>query len=349
MEQTLRMATNTIDRDSPIPVYFQIALDLQQRISNREWQANNQLPSEPELASQYQVSRMTVRQAIAELVKDGILVRRRGNGTFVNRVYLDITINQKKDAATRIRTTQNKFKLRQKVWAELRQVARPDSRFHWNFEEFVPDFEGSEQCASAIRNMACYQNSRVIFIAPDNSLTLLRQCSIEDRKTLIVATHGIVRGFMVIEPGQVPPGNEQLAATLDGMEYFARPISLEEIKALAAIDLLVTGVSLVTKHGVRWGKGHGYFDLEWAMFRELGLVDEDTPVIAVGHDCQMVSTDVEPAVFDTLADIIVTPTQVIEVVRSHRKPEHILWDYLSPELYEQVPTLQTLFERIHPE
>jgi len=339
------MILNPIDRDSPIPVYFQITLDLEQRISGGEWRADNRLPSEPDLATQYNVSRMTIRQAINELVKDGILIRRRGNGTFVNRVYLDITVNQKEDALSRLSSKTEKFGMRQKVWAELRKVARPDSRFHWNFEEFVPDFAGSEQCASAIRDMDCYRQSRSIFIAPDNSLTLVRQFALEDNKELILATYGIARGFKLIGPGQVPAGSEALAATLDGMEYFGRPLSLPDIESLADIDLMVTGVSLVTEQGVRWGKGHGYFDLEWAMFRELAVVREDTPVIAVGHDCQVVSTQLQPSMFDTLVDTIVTPTRTIEVARNHPKPGGILWDYLSPELYEHVPPLQQLFEQ----
>lgn len=339
------MILTPIDRESPIPVYFQISLDLQQRISGGEWRADNRLPSEPDLAGQYHVSRMTIRQAINELVKDGLLIRRRGNGTFVNRVYLDVPVNQKEDGLSRLNSKTEKFGLRQQVWAELRQVARPDSRFHWNFEEFVPDFAGSEQCAAAIRAMDCYRQSRSIFIAPDNSLALLRQYALQDQKELVLATHGIARGFKLIGPGEVPAGSETLAATLDGMEYFGRPLGLPEIESLAGIGLLVTGVSLVTEQGVRWGKGHGYFDLEWAMFRELGVVGEDTPVIAVGHDCQVVATELQPSMFDTLVDIIVTPTRTIEVARDHPKPGGILWDYLSPELYEHVPPLQQLFEQ----
>lgn len=337
------MINNVVDRDSPIPAYFQIAIDLRRRISGGEWRADDQLPSEPELAIQYDVSRMTMRQAVAELVKEGILVRRRGNGTFVSRVFLDITVNQMEEAMTEPGTEVDKIGLRRQVWAKLRQVARPDSRFHWNFEEFVPDFEGSDRCASAIREMAWYQNGTLIFIAPDNSLARLRQFAIEDRKQLIVATYGIARGFMLLGPGQVAPGNERLAATLDGLEQFAHPISLNEIKALGSFDLLVTGVSLVTETGVRWGKGHGYFDLEWAMFREVGLVHEETPVIAVSHDCQVVSTDLKPSTFDTIADAIVTPARVINTKRIHPKPPGILWDYLAPDLREQIPPLQQLF------
>ena len=42
--------------------------------------------------------------------------------------------------------------------------------------------------------------------------------------------------------------------------------------------------SAVSLDGVRFGKGHGFFDLEWGMFTELGIVDDSTPVAAVVHE-----------------------------------------------------------------
>ena len=74
-----------INRDSPVPAYYQIALDLQERIRRHEWTTGEQIPPEEELARRYGVSRITMRQAMAELVKDGILVRQRGSGTFVSQ------------------------------------------------------------------------------------------------------------------------------------------------------------------------------------------------------------------------------------------------------------------------
>lgn len=72
-----------IDRNSPIPAYYQIARDLRNRIIRHEWTTNERMPSEVELSERYGVSRITLRQAMAELEKDGLLVRMRGRGTFV--------------------------------------------------------------------------------------------------------------------------------------------------------------------------------------------------------------------------------------------------------------------------
>lgn len=74
-----------IDRGSPIPAYHQIALDIRSRISKQEWEVSQRIPPEIKLAKEYGVSRVTVRQALAELVKDGILERLQGSGTFVSQ------------------------------------------------------------------------------------------------------------------------------------------------------------------------------------------------------------------------------------------------------------------------
>lgn len=334
------MVQYRVDRDSPVPVYYQIAFALRERIAHGEWRRGNQIPSEPELAQAFGVSRMTIRQALVHLEQDDVIVRRRGSGTFVNRSFLDIT-NEPADRPTP--APSRKDELRLQVWAELRQVARPDARLHWDFTEFVPDFEGSELCARAIHSHSLYQDASTLFVAPDNSLTKVRAQAMADGKRLLVATHTIARGFYHVDPGIVPEVHIPLAATLDGLEKYAKILDIEGVRRLGAIDLLVTGISLVTEQGVRWGKGHGYFDLEWAMFRELGVTEKDTPVIAVGHDCQIVSAELEPSPVDTIADLIVTPTRVVDVEQVYEKPEGILWESVSPELMRQVPALYDLY------
>jgi GntR family transcriptional regulator len=75
--------TQVVDRASPLPVYFQIAIDVRRRIADGEWPTGHRIAPELTLAREYDVSRVTVRQAIAELVKDDLLERRRGSGTYV--------------------------------------------------------------------------------------------------------------------------------------------------------------------------------------------------------------------------------------------------------------------------
>lgn len=75
--------TESLKRESPSPLYFQLSEVLKRRIESGELTVGQQLPAEVELAAQYQISRMTVRQALALLISDGNLVARHGSGTFV--------------------------------------------------------------------------------------------------------------------------------------------------------------------------------------------------------------------------------------------------------------------------
>ena len=72
-----------VDRNSPIPLYFQVATRLQQQIENGDIPVGTRLENEIELADRLGVSRPTMRRAISYLVERGMLVRKRGVGTTI--------------------------------------------------------------------------------------------------------------------------------------------------------------------------------------------------------------------------------------------------------------------------
>lgn len=72
-----------ISRDSQIPLYHQIANDLRERIVSGAWAAGRRLPSEAELTQLYGASRITIRQALANLADEGLVSREPGRGSFV--------------------------------------------------------------------------------------------------------------------------------------------------------------------------------------------------------------------------------------------------------------------------
>lgn len=57
---------------------------LKRRLSEGAWAAGDRLPSEPTLAEELGVSRVTIRAALAQLENDGVVTRRHGSGTYVN-------------------------------------------------------------------------------------------------------------------------------------------------------------------------------------------------------------------------------------------------------------------------
>ena len=70
-----------IDRSGPLPLYFQIVEYLREQILSLT--PDTRIPSEHELAAFFKVSRGTVKQAVTELVREGLLYRVQGKGTFV--------------------------------------------------------------------------------------------------------------------------------------------------------------------------------------------------------------------------------------------------------------------------
>ena len=71
-----------LDR-GPTPLYHQLKDILKSKILSQELKENERLPSEAALCEQYNVSRVTVRQALSDLMKSGLIYRDRGKGTFV--------------------------------------------------------------------------------------------------------------------------------------------------------------------------------------------------------------------------------------------------------------------------
>lgn len=73
-----------IDRNSPVPLYYQLKQQME-KIEKGEWKPGDSVPTEQELQQSYNLSRTTVRQALAEMVMvmEGRLIRQRGRGTYV--------------------------------------------------------------------------------------------------------------------------------------------------------------------------------------------------------------------------------------------------------------------------
>ena len=75
----------TLERNSPVPLYYQLAQSIEHAINTGALAPGDRLENELSLTSRLGLSRPTARQAIQELVKKGLLVRKRGVGTQVVR------------------------------------------------------------------------------------------------------------------------------------------------------------------------------------------------------------------------------------------------------------------------
>lgn len=231
---------------------------------------------------------------------------------------------------------------REQIWTELAKVARPDSRFHWDFHSFIADFEGSERCAQRIADLPCYKAPGMVFVTPDNSTEAFRLRLLRDGRPFLMTTYGIGRGFLRLDPSAIPPEDLRYAATLDGADRYGTPATLADIARGLRLGLLVTGGSAVSRNGVRFGKGHGFFDLEWALLSEIAVVDGATEIVDVVHDCQVVDEDLEPHSHDATVDWIVTPTATMRTSARPRPPGRVHWDLLIASPLGDLPPVREL-------
>lgn len=76
-----------------VPLYQQIKEDIKSAIERGKYKPKEQIPTEPELSTEYSVSRVTVRRAVEELCNEGYLVKMQGRGTFVStpRIHRKMT------------------------------------------------------------------------------------------------------------------------------------------------------------------------------------------------------------------------------------------------------------------
>jgi GntR family transcriptional regulator len=83
------MITDNINRRSKLPYYQQLYDIFRGKIARGEWKPGDLIPAESELTELYQVSRNTVRQVLDLLVKEGLIYRQRGRGSFVAHPTLE--------------------------------------------------------------------------------------------------------------------------------------------------------------------------------------------------------------------------------------------------------------------
>ncbi len=310
-----------------LPLHRQVYLGIESLALATPLDDTSPVPTEAQLSEQFGVSRGTVRKATRELVRRGLLRSEIGRGTFVDK----------------------RTQARMIIWSRLVQVARPDSRFHLEIAQFVPDFEDSDRCHEAVLALDVYKEANTLFVAPDNSVGVLRKAALDDGKTVLVPTYGMRRGIVLLDPSKIAASDRRFAATLDGMEELGETLALDALMhSVKPIDLLLTGATAVTLTGAHVGGGQAYLDLEWAILAELDLVGPSTPTVCLVHDCQVIDGDVTPGPFDVTIDVVVTPSGVHTTRCSWPRPTGITWDRLDEELLDELAYLAELQRRKSP-
>lgn len=207
-------------------------------------------------------------------------------------------------------------------------------------EGTIPTFPGQNKAAERLRGLAIYQRARTIMVPPDQAQLQVRVNAIMDGKRLIMATPGLRDGFYLLHKGAIKARDWQQAARSSGVRRFGKRLNTTH-KEIGIIDLMATGAVAVDLEGGRIGKGSGYFDLEYMILREIGSVNEQTPIVALVDDLQ-VREHVPMEAKDVAVDFICTPTRVITIEKRLVRPSQIPWDLLPEKALKGMHPLKEL-------
>ncbi len=225
---------------------------------------------------------------------------------------------------------ERKSELRRMIWRMLEELNV--ARFPRPVYGRIPNFVGAEEAGLRITRTDLWTNARVVKANPDSPQRILRERALVEGKVVVMATPRLLNGFIALNPKSIPGSKIKYASTIRGALTYGRKLKLNEVPA---IDLVVTGCVAVDREGRRLGKGGGYSELEYGILREIGAIDEGTPIVTNVHDLQVVEgIPMEP--HDLTVDVISTPSKLIRVKARGRRPEGIYWNMLGDRINLEV-------------
>ncbi|RLE86786.1 MAG: 5-formyltetrahydrofolate cyclo-ligase [Thermoprotei archaeon] len=228
-----------------------------------------------------------------------------------------------------------KARLREEVWRKMEEyeIATAPRPCYGK----IPAFLGSRVAAMKIARRSFFREAEVVYSTLDLPQRHLREAALEAEKMLVMALPRF-KGFVIVNGKDVPRQKAGFAATLRGALAYGRRVKVPEG---LRVDVFIMGSVAVDEKGGRLGRGDGSHDLEYAILRELRLVDDETIVVTTVHDVQLIP-EVPMYYHDVPVDYIATPKRLIRAEGEYRKPRGIFWDMVDSELMERIPLLKVL-------
>lgn len=238
----------------------------------------------------------------------------------------------------------DKDTLRSEVWSLLETKAASVGSV-WSR---IPNFVGAEQAAERLAELPIWKRARVVKANPDKPQIPVRLRALRDGKLLYTPVPELVKDFpfVLLDPEDLAKRGIpfEAVAIADGAIEHGLKVRFQEMMPL---DLAVVGCVAVTRKGGRTGKGGGFADLELGIFREMGLVKADTPIVTTVHPLQVVYDErILMMPHDSALDWIITPAEVIETRTRYPQPEGVNWDAVHADQFEQIPFLLDLKESL---
>jgi 5-formyltetrahydrofolate cyclo-ligase len=202
----------------------------------------------------------------------------------------------------------------------------------------IPNFIGANVAAEKLEELNLWRKARVIKSNPDAPQRWVRENALRHGKIVFMAVPRLrdERCFLKINPKKI--SNVTQASTIKGAFRYGEKVFPNEMDM---IDLIIVGSVAVNKNGAKVGKGGGFSDLEYAIGREYGIVDEETPTVTTVHQLQKIEYDIPMEKHDVPMDYIITRSHIIKTHTSYSKPTKVDWDIIGDKL-EEIPILQKL-------
>jgi 5-formyltetrahydrofolate cyclo-ligase len=212
----------------------------------------------------------------------------------------------------------------------------------------IPNFVGADVAAWRLASLDAWKKARTVKTNPDHPQIPIRLRALYQGKTVYTPVPYLTRDFpyLRLDPKQLEKQGVsfELAATAQGFMEHGRRVEFEEIEPL---DFCVVGSVAVGRGGGRTGKGAGFADLETGIFRELGIVNDATPMATTVHSSQLVPDDrVVIASHDSPLDYVATEAALIVTGNVMPRPAGVAWDKVRSDQFESIPFLSRLRDRM---
>ncbi|MAT17927.1 MAG: 5-formyltetrahydrofolate cyclo-ligase [Leifsonia sp.] len=233
-----------------------------------------------------------------------------------------------------------KDELREQIWSALESAGAVDGDPRGS----IPDFEGADRAAARLASLDIWKQATVIKCTPDACQAPIRLRALQEGKLLYMAYPQLVvyPCFLELDAAELTRNGVafETASTMEGAIEHGRLVPFDEMRH---IDIVNVGSVAVTPAGGRTGKGAGFADLELALLRDAGLVDESTAICTTVHPLSVVDDALLPMTpTDSTVDYIVTETETLRATSPQSGPTGIQWDLLEADQIESIPILAML-------
>jgi len=231
---------------------------------------------------------------------------------------------------------QRKAEIRKHVWDELEN--NDVATFPRPVYGRIPNFKGADDAARKFVELDEFKSAKTLKVNPDAPQRMVRYLTLGAGKLLVTPPPRLRSQLNLLDPNKIPKNALYKASTISGAFTYGKPLELD---AKFKVDLVVMGSVAVSKSGARLGKGEGYAELEYAVLKTIGAIDDNVPVATTVHEVQIVD-DIPSEDHDVPLDIIVTPNKVIRTKTKLTKPKGIIWSKVTEEMLEKMPIIREI-------